>query len=252
MILPSLALFAAQAAAAEIPVEQDRLQVCLGEARRDPTTAISNASQWLGEAAGAERALPQQCLGQAYVSLLRWDAAENAFRAARDASSDPLERARLGAMAGSAALPEARHVDALGLLDAAKKDALAAGDAELAGSIAADRSRAFVGLGQLGDAAEALTEARTNAPQHLDAWLLSATLARRQGDLAQAKNFIATAATLAPQDPDVALEAGVVAILSGDEEGARRNWLAVQSLAPNTPQAATATQYLSQLSKDAG
>jgi Flp pilus assembly protein TadD len=97
-----------------------------------------------------------------------------------------------------------------------------------------------------------LTEARSKAPQHLDAWLLSATLARRQGDLVQAKDFIATAATLAPQDQDVALEAGVVAILSGDEEGARRNWLLVQSLAPNTPQAGTATQYLSQLPKDAG
>jgi hypothetical protein len=109
MILLAFALFAAQAAAAEIPVEQDRLQVCLGEARRDPTTAISNASQWLGEAEGAERALPQQCLGQAYVSLLRWDAAENAFRAARDASIDPLARARLGAMAGGRSLARPRR-----------------------------------------------------------------------------------------------------------------------------------------------
>ncbi len=252
MIISALTLLVAQAGAATVPVEQDRLQVCLGQARRDPTTAISKASQWLGEAAGAERALPQQCLGQAYVSLLRWDAAENAFRAARDAATEPLTRARLGAMAGSAALPEERYVDALGLLDTAKKDALAAGDAELAGSIAADRSRALVGLGQLDDAATALAEARSEAPQYAVGWLLSATLARRQGDLTQAKNFIATAATLAPQDPDVALEAGVIAVLAGDDAAARTNWQAVQAMAPNTPQAATAANYLSQLAKDAG
>ncbi|MBO0749524.1 MAG: hypothetical protein J2O44_03700, partial [Porphyrobacter sp.] len=85
--------------------EQARLTVCLDQARTDPATAITTAGTWLSEAHDTGRALPQQCLGQAYVSLLRWDAARDAFIAARDAAlpSDYAVRARLGAMAGNAA-----------------------------------------------------------------------------------------------------------------------------------------------------
>ena len=143
--LPSLALLFAQAAAAvPPPVEQDRLALCLDEARRDPATAIVTADAWLDEAHGAGRALPQQCLGQAYVSLLRWDAAHAAFLAGRDALAETAraDRARLGAMAGNAALAEEKYDAALAAFDTALGDAAMGGDTPLAGTISADRARA--------------------------------------------------------------------------------------------------------------
>ena len=142
MILSASFLFAVQAAAvATAPAhstEQARLTQCLEQARTDPATAITTAGLWLIEAHDAGKALPQQCLGQAYVSVLRWDAAHDAFLAARDAvlSSDYAVRARLGAMAGNAALAGNDLTTALADLDKAVADAGRAGDKPRAGSIA--------------------------------------------------------------------------------------------------------------------
>ena len=249
MILLSLALLAAQASTAEPPPpEFDRLKVCLDHARSDPATAIAIASSWLAEATGPGKALPQQCLGQAYVSLLRWDAAEKAFLAGRDdVTADDGLRARLGAMAGNAALAAGDNQGALAALAGAEVDASAARMAELAGTIAADRARALVALEQPAAAGQALARARRDAPQDAEIWLLSATLARRQNDLPGAASFIATALALAPKDPQVLLEAGAIAILDGDEQAARGYWQDVQTVAPDTPEAATAAGYLGQL-----
>lgn len=247
MILSSLALFAAQASSALPPAEYDRLTVCLDQARTDPATAISTAGSWLSEVSGTSKALPQQCLGQAYVSLLRWDAAERAFIAGRDAAVDDGTRARLGAMAGNSALARGDSGGALAILSAAQVAAASAGDRVLAGTISADRARALVALGELQGADEALESARKDAPQDAEIWLLSATLDRRQDDLEGAASFIETALSLAPADPQVLLEAGAIAVLGGDEEAARGFWRKVVSVAPATPEAATATGYLDQL-----
>ena len=110
MLLPLLSLLFAQFAAAPT-LDQDRLTVCQAEARRDPTGAIATASAWLAELSGGDHSYPQQCLGVAYVSLLRWQAAEQAFMAAHDThnAADPAGRARLAAMAGNAALADNRY-----------------------------------------------------------------------------------------------------------------------------------------------
>lgn len=254
MMLPLLSLLVAQAAVAAVPSpEQDRLVVCQAEARRDPPTAINTASTWLREAVGSEASYPQECLGFAYVSLLRWQAAEDAFTAARNArpATDLIARAKLAAMAGNAALAESRFQPALAHLDLARADATAGGDAPLAGEIAADRAQALVGLGQLDQAASALADARRDAPQRTETWLLSATLARRQGKLAEAQEDIQAAVALAPKDPGVGLEAGVIAALAGHDEAARQSWRSVIELAPGTPEAATAQGYLAQLGEGA-
>ena len=255
MMLPFLSLLLAQAAAAAaLPSpEQDRLTVCERAARRDPTEAIATASAWLKEAVGAERSYPQECLGFAFVSLLRWQAAEDAFAAARDArpAGELAARAKLAAMAGNAALADNRYAAAIQHLDPARGDAAAAGDAPLAGEIAADRAQAYVGLGDLAHADAALADARRDAPQRMESWLLSATLARRQGKLADAQKDIETAAALAPKDPAVGLEAGVIAALAGRDEAARQSWRSVIELAPNEPQAATARDYLAQIGEGA-
>jgi tetratricopeptide (TPR) repeat protein len=252
MLLSALALILAQTAVATAPAhtaEQARLTECLEQARTDPATAITTASLWLIEAHDAGKALPQQCLGQAYVSVLRWDAAHDAFIAARDAAlaSDYVVRARLGAMAGNAALARSDFATALSDLGKAVADAALAGDKPLAGSIAADKARALVGLGRNDEAAATLQQARTDAPQDVDVWLLSATLSRRRGDLTDAQAQIETAAGLAPNDPAVGLEAGVIAALAGNDEAAHKSWDAVLALAPDGPEAKTARAYLAQL-----
>lgn len=243
-----LLAIAQQAVSAAPPtLEQDRLTACMTEARTDPGQAITTASQWLEGLSGVSIAAPQQCLGFAYMGLLRWDAAMLAFQTARDArpADDRAGRARLGMMAGNAALQAGQPLVAEGAFAGAVDDALAAGDASLAGLAAADRARALVALDDAAAAAVALGQARELAPQEAEIWLLSATLARRSEDLANAAAWIGTAAALAPQDGAIGLEAGLIAALAGDDDAARSAWGAVIAL--GGPQAATARQYLAQL-----
>lgn len=232
--------------------EQDRLSACMAEARRDSSAAMVTASQWLAETRDVGRAYPQQCLGYAYVSLLRWEAAENAFLAARSAlpESEQAGRARLAAMAGNAALAAQRHAAALTDFELAQADASATGDAELAGSTAADRARALVALERLDEAAAALADARRDTPFSSAVWLLSATLARRQEELDQARNFIEAAAAIAPDDAAIALEAGVIAALAGQDDAARKNWHSVIAVSPQSPEAKAAFYYLMQLDEN--
>lgn len=260
MILKTLSILFAQAATvAAAPVgvpptvEQDRLTVCLDHARSDATSAIAYASEWSGEANGAERSLPAECLGVAYTRLLRWEASEQALADARvyAAQDDYANRARLGAMAGNAALPAKRYAQAVNYFSFAREDALRAGFPEMSGHIAVDQSRAYVGLGDMINAGKALEDARRLAPQNVEGWLLSATLARYDGDLDQAGAYIATAAALAPDNGQVGLEAGLISMLAGKEDAARKSWQSVLAVAPGTRAAQIAREYLAQIGEDA-
>lgn len=239
------------------PVSQDRLTVCLDAARTDPPTAIAAASEWAGEALGEavpeEAGLPQQCLGFAYMSLLRWDAAAEAFLDARDlrAPDDRPARARLGAMAGSAALASGDYPAAIATLSIAQADAEAAGLNEIAGGVAADRARALVAAGRAAEAGEVLAGAQVLAPQAGEVWLLSAALARRQGDLNRAQSLVATGLALAPEDLEILLEGGLIAALASDDASARTLWERVVALDGASPHAATARAYLAQIEQGA-
>jgi tetratricopeptide (TPR) repeat protein len=254
-------LFSLAQTIAEVPppapprtVAEDRLALCLEAARTDPATAIGEASEWAEGLGGADASYPRQCLGFAYTALLRWEAAEAAFLAARDAAlpTDAFRRAQLGAMAANAALAEGRAAAALAILDVAARDALAAGDAGLRAMTEVDRARAQVLAGDEAGAEATLASARALDAQNGLAWLLSATLARRLGKLDEAQSFIETAAALDPADPETALEAGVIAMLAGREDAAAASWNSVIAVAPGSPQAATARGYLAQLAEPAG
>lgn len=254
LLAATLILAQANAPEAAIPaalptVEDDRLLACKREARSDPAQAINTAVEWLQGASGPPASLPQECLGFAYMGILRWQAAKDSFVLARDARvfDDHAERARLGAMAGNAALAGDANGQALVLLQTAQDDAIAAQDRAMAGQIASEKARALVGLGRTTDAATALEEARDLAPQNAEVWLLSATLARRMDDLPSAQGWIGTAAGLDPANPSIGLEAGVIAALAGFPEAARDSWLSVIATAGSTPQAETARGYLEQL-----
>jgi tetratricopeptide (TPR) repeat protein len=228
---------------------RSRLEFCLDEAMNNPVDAIDDAETWRDVTTGPAQAEPLQCLGAAHARLEHWTEAEQAFVAGRDAAApgDSALRARLGAMAGNAALAQGAFEQALTTLELARSEASGAGDLRLTGEIAIDRARALVALKRTEDAAKALVEARTSAADNALAWLLSATLSRRQGKLGEAQAQIATAAELAPRDPEIGLEAGVIAILAGNEAAARRSWQSAIDTAPSSDAAQAARGYLAQL-----
>ncbi|HYD24954.1 MAG TPA: hypothetical protein VEB68_09160 [Croceibacterium sp.] len=238
--------------AAPRTVAEDRLEACMDQARSDPANAIAEAGRWAAETSGAETSYPQQCLGIAYTALLRWEAAERAFLAAREAAPESarFRRAQLATMAGNAALAEERAAAALLALALATGDAEATGDAGLQAIVQIDRARALVLQGETAEAEAVLARARALDAQSPYAWLLSATLARRLGKLDEAQNFIQTAAALAPDYPETGLEAGVIAMLGGREEAAAASWRSVIAIEPDSEAAATARAYLAQLEQD--
>ncbi len=228
---------------------RSRLDFCLDDAANSPVDAIDDAEAWRDAATGPAQAEPLQCLGTAHARLEHWTEAEAAFLAGRDAAApaDSAMRARLGAMAGNAALAQGAFEQALTTLDLARSEATTAGDIRLTGEIAIDRARALVALKRTDDAGKALAEARTSAADNALAWLLSATLSRRLGRLAEAQAQIAAAAELAPRDPEIGLEAGVIAMLAGNEAAARKSWQSAIDTAPTSDAAQAARGYLAQL-----
>lgn len=218
---------------------------CLDTARTDPEKALELAQEWVARTTGAQRAAGNHCLGVAAGNAGDWEAAATAFLAARDEADNTRFKARMGTLAGTALLAQDMASEALVALDMAKAEA--AGDASIGGENAIERAIALVTLDRPDDAKAALAEARSLVPDNANAWLLSATLARRQGDLAAAQQQIEKAATLNPVDPAIGLEAGVIAALGGNEAAARKSFESVVAAAPQSEQAATAKSYLAQL-----
>ena len=227
-----------------------QLQNCLKLAMENPSDGIDEAEGWLAAAKTmSDKAGAQQCKAMALTRLDGWAEAATLFLAARDntPASEPGERSRLGALAGNALLVAGNTTAALDALDHAHGDAHSASDHKLNGVIQIDRARALVALGRSAEASAALEEARYELPDNYQAWLLSATMARREGKLAQAQSQIERAAALMPIDPEIGLEAGVIAVLSGRDGAARLSWQSVIKAAPGTPFAKTAQGYLDQL-----
>jgi tetratricopeptide (TPR) repeat protein len=235
-------------APAALPALSTKGKDCADAVNEDPDDALDMAETWLAGSKGAERAEANLCLGLAHSRLENWTSAEQSFVAGRDAAgADRLLRARLEAMAGNAALAASAPDRAIAMLDAAKADAAGLGSSTLETEIALDRARALVALKRLPDADAALADARLTGPDNAEAWLLSATLARRQNNLAEAQARIERAAQILPIDPAIGLEAGVIAMLAGHEEAARKSWQSVLTAGPESPEAETAKGYLAQL-----
>ncbi len=232
------------AAMPDRPAAYAAIDVCLDTARTDPEKARALADEWVSRTTGLQRAAGRHCLGVAASNAGDWGTAADAFLAARDEASDATFRVRMSTLAASALLAEGKPAEALAALDRADP----AGDAALAGAIALDRASALVALGRTDEAAVALTQARAAVPEDAQAWLLSATLSRRTGDLAAAQAQIEQAAALDPRDPAIGLEAGVIAALGGRDEAARKSFQSVVAAAPDSAQGNAATQYLAQLS----
>jgi tetratricopeptide (TPR) repeat protein len=234
-----------------IAVKRDRLGDCLARAESDAAGAIAEAREWQRTAQGSALGEAGHCMGVALAKAQRWSEAEAALVAARDAAGgdDHEQRARMGALAGYAALEGGRGAHGLSLLDQAVGDADLAGDVRLAGEIERDRARALVQARRDLDAAKALTRARSALPTDPETWLLSATLSRRMRRLAEAQVQIEEAARLAPDEPLIGLEAGVIAMIAGREQAATRSWQSVVALAPDSEAAKMARAYLAQIAQ---
>ncbi len=229
---------------------RDPLSECLGLAMTRPADAIEVAESWLAKAKTAqERAGANQCHALALTGIGGWAEAVPLFLAAREDTRDTKadERARLAALAGNARLAASDPAGALTALELAREDSAQGSDSKLRSAIQVDRASALVALNRAGEAATALADARSADPANAEAWLLSATLSRRQGNLAAAQAQIEKAAALLPVDPEIGLEAGVIAMLLGHEEAARKSWQSVISAASGSDAAKTAQGYIDQL-----
>lgn len=221
-----------------------RFNQCIDEAAEDPGKGLLAANKWQIEGGGY---LARNCLGFAYAELQNWAKAIPEFaQSAKGAEAANDERAAIfWSQAGNAALAQGDHAAALKFFESALVPGTL--DNLLKGEVHLDMARVYVALDQYGQAKKEFAIVHELVPEDPLGWLLSATLARRMGDLVQAKSDIAVAARLAGTDPAVALEAGNIAYEAGDVVNAKSNWERAVKFGPESPSAKAASRYLSQL-----
>jgi tetratricopeptide (TPR) repeat protein len=198
-----------------------RFEACVALASANPAKALDEAGAWRIDGGGV---LARQCSGLAYAAMNRWPSAALAFeQAAKQSESDRDGRApRLWVLAGNAALAGREPGRARGYFDAALSGgALKGGEA---GEAHLDRARARVAGGDYKGARADLDAALKLVPADPLGWLLSATLARKEGDLKRAQADILEATKRSPDDASVANEAGNIAIMLGEDDAARQSW----------------------------
>lgn len=243
MILVLAALLMADAGAAENPALA-RFEACVALANANPAKALDQASAWRIEGGGV---LARQCSGLAYAAMNRWPSAALAFeQAAKQSEADRDGRApRLWVLAGNAALAGREPGRARGYFDAAlSSGALKDGEA---GEAHLDRARARFAGNDLKGARADLDAALKLVPADPLGWLLSATLARKEGDLKRAQQDILEATKRSPDDASVANEAGNIAVMSGEDEAARASWGEAVRLSPASDAGKAAAAALKQL-----
>ncbi len=246
MILPALLLAAAAPVAAPAAdIDAERYALCLAAAGSEPAATIAEATKWLGAGGGVPA---RHCLALAYLADRQYAPATAALEAAAraaEAAHDP-HVAELWGQAGNAALLGGKAQDAYRYFSTGI--AAATRDAQGRAQLSIDRARALVELNRVAEARADLDAAVKLDPAPAIGWLLRATLARRQGDLAVAEASLLEATRRTPVDaseyPDVTLEAGNIAAAQGKTALARAAWTAAAASAPGTPAAIAATQAL--------
>ncbi|MEH6792219.1 tetratricopeptide repeat protein [Parasphingorhabdus sp.] len=221
-----------------------RWDQCVDQAVDDPAAGLLAANRWQLEGGGY---LARNCLGFAYAESEDWAKAVPEFvQAAEAAQAAGDERAaNFWSQAGNAALAKGDADLALTYLAAAL--ALDSPDGLLKGEVHLDQARALVSLERYDEAKAEFAAVHQLVPEDPLGWLLSATLARRMGDLERAKADIAAAAKLVATDPAIALEAGNIAYEAGDMANAKANWEQAVKFDPDSASAKAASRYLAQL-----
>lgn len=228
-----------------LPETAAKFQACLDLATGDPDAGIRFANAWRLDG-GVFHA--RQCLGFAYAKAERWAPAIVAFEQAADEAEragDTVSGARLWAQAGNAALAGGDAAKARTYFDAALARGIPPGLER--GEAYLDRARTRVALGDLGAARGDLDVALNEAPNDPLGWLLSATLARRAGQMGLAQQHIARAVQMSPDDASVALEEGNIAVLTDHTDIARSAWQRAVKLSPQGAAGKAAADNLTRL-----
>lgn len=245
-----MTLFLAVLAAAAAPDSNAaRFADCVALASTNPAKALDEAGEWRIKGGGV---LARQCIGLAYAALNRWQSAALAFeQAAKASEADGDGRsARLWVLAGNAALAGREAVKARAYFDTALASGILKGGE--AGEAHLDRARARFAANDTKGARVDLDAALKLVPADPLAWLLSATLARGEGDLKRAQADIIEATKRAPDDASVANEAGNIAVMSGADEEARASWEEAVRIKPDSPAGKAAAAALAQLPPKSG
>ena len=204
-----IALLLAALPIAQMPGgDSARFAACAQMAKDNPKQALVEAQAW---AARSTDVPARHCLGLAYSVNETWSPAAMAFeQAATTADSNHDGRAAaLWVQAGNAALAADDPVRARTYLDHALNSRALAG--QMRGEALLDRARADVAANDLATARIDLDAGLTFVPEDPFAWLLSAALARRQGDLTRATKDIAEASKRAPDDAEISDEIAAIA-----------------------------------------
>ena len=239
----AVALQAAAPAARPADPREARYDRCRQLAQSDPAAARADAVRWAAEGGSW---FARQCAGLALTQEDKFPAAAAEFEAAAKAAEAGRDTraANYWAQAGNAYLAAGDLPHARSSLDTAlvkgTLEGLALGEAQL------DHARVLVAAGEPEAARRDIDLALTTAGDDPLAWLLSATLARRDGDTIRARKDIAEALRRSADDASVQLEAGNIAALARDEAGARAAWAQAARLAPNTPIGRNALAALAQ------
>lgn len=222
-----------------------RFQGCIDAALESPEQGVAFADKWRMEGGNF---YARHCMGFAYARAERWAPAIVALEQAAEEAErhgEMAQSARLWAQAGNAALAGGDANKAKADFDAALArglpDGIEKGEAHL------DRARALVALNDNKGARESLDIALDQAASDPLAWLLSATLARRMGEMPLAQAHIARAVKLSPDDASVALEEGNIAVLTGHADIARSAWERAVQLSPESPAGKAAADNLTRL-----
>ena len=231
------------AALTEISGDPARVAACRKLIATDPKAAVEQASAW----ADRDKSVPsRQCLGLAFAAVERWVPAEAALSMA--AAQSDVQRdghgPQLWSQAANAALAADQPAKAREDLDHVL--AVSGLAPALTGEAWVDRARADVALDDLPQARTDMDKGLALVPQDPFAWLLSATLARRQKDLPRAQKDIAVALKAASDDPSVQLEAGNIYAAAGQMDAARSAWTRAAQIAPDDPDGKQAAALLGQ------
>jgi tetratricopeptide (TPR) repeat protein len=223
-------------------LDRKRYDGCVRAIPTDARKAEQFAVEWQGMGGG----LPaRHCQALAQLQQQQFIAAASTLSKAAqvaEAEKSPLV-ADFWAQAGNAAFLGG---DSKGAVQYFTTALTAAGEfaPQRSASILIDRARAYTDLNNLPFARSDLDRAIALNKQDATAWMLSAALARRQGDMARASTEISRASTLEPSNPDIMFEQGNIAAANKDEATARKVWEMTVKAAPGSQAAELAAKAL--------
>lgn len=224
--------------------EAQRLLNCMQLAQQDPDAAIAEGARWALTDNGVEAHL---CLGVGYENDGEWARAEQSYMQAHARAEATNDTRQIGILvnAGRMALADGNAETARSRFDTAlASDQL--GESER-GHVLLERAQVHVALDDGTAAQTDLVAAQALMPNDKLVWLLSATLARRQGNFDEAGDFIDRALELDQSDPAILLEAGNIAIGLNAYGVAEQAWGRASAADPDGPAGQAARRNLERL-----